>query len=214
MTIIIAILIIVLSYLFGGFSTARIIAKSVRSLNVYKVGTGLADTENIYTNISKPMGVLVGTIDLTKAYVYLMIVEFVLRKLGARFGFVDLEVLYSYNMMLAYGWALLVGHCLPITHKFQGGRGIFTYLGIITYFSLSTTALTAVVAAILVWKFHQVRFAQYTIVILPLILFQIFYSFSPAFAVRFPAHFNLILAGTCVFMGMLNIIVSKRLGEF
>ncbi len=213
MMIIIAILIIVLSYFFGGFSTARIIAKSVRSLNVYKVGTGLADTENIYTHISKSMGVLVGAIDLSKAYVYLMVVEFVLRKLGARFGVVGLDGLYGYNMMLAYGLAMLVGHCLPISHKFQGGRGIFTYLGIISYFSLSTSAITAAVAAILVWKFRQVRFAQYTIVILPVILYQLFYSFFPSYPLRFPAHFNLILMGTAIFMGGLNIIVSKRLGE-
>jgi glycerol-3-phosphate acyltransferase PlsY len=49
--------------MFGGFSTARILAKSVRSLNIYKVGTGLADTENIFQNVSRPMGILVGLID-------------------------------------------------------------------------------------------------------------------------------------------------------
>ncbi|MCD8481034.1 MAG: glycerol-3-phosphate acyltransferase [Candidatus Cloacimonetes bacterium] len=78
MIVAIAVLIFLLTYFYGGFSTARVIAKGFRSLNIYKVGTGLADSENIYTNISKPMGILVGALDVVKAYLYLELVHFVL----------------------------------------------------------------------------------------------------------------------------------------
>jgi len=129
-----AILIVIIAYLYGCFSTARIVTKSFRSLNVYKIGTGLADTENIYTNISKPLGTLVGAIDVAKAYLFLLVVEFVLRFIDIKIiNYPSFTVLYSDNLMLIYGISMLIGHCLPFTHRFRGGRGIFTYMGILAY---------------------------------------------------------------------------------
>ncbi len=214
MTALIAILIFILAYLYGGFSTAQVIAKSFRSLNVFKVGTGMADTENIYSNISKPMGLLVGAIDLSKAYLFLMVVEFILRLLGNAASFAEFSILYNPTLMMVYGVGMLIGHCLPVTHHFRGGRGIFTYMGFFAYFAFSPVFFTAILAMILVWKFKQVRFAQYTIVILPVILYQIFYHTIPWFRRELPPYFTAILIGTAIFMGVLNIILSKRLGEF
>ncbi|NLM90192.1 MAG: glycerol-3-phosphate acyltransferase, partial [Candidatus Cloacimonetes bacterium] len=108
------ILIIIIAYLYGCFSTARIVAKSFRSLNVYKIGTGLADTENIYTNISKPLGTLVGAIDVAKAYLFLLVVEFLLGFIDIKvINYPDFTILYSENLMLIYGLSMLIGHCLP-----------------------------------------------------------------------------------------------------
>jgi len=56
-------LLILLSYLLGCFSTARLVAKWAKSLNIYRVGTGHADSENIYENVSHPLGLMVGAID-------------------------------------------------------------------------------------------------------------------------------------------------------
>ena len=152
MTALIAILIFILAYLYGGFSTAQVIAKSFRSLNVFKVGTGMADTENIYSNISKPMGLLVGAIDLSKAYLFLMVVEFILRLLGNAASFAEFSILYNPTLMMVYGVGMLIGHCLPVTHHFRGGRGIFTYMGFFAYFAFSPVFFTAILAMILVWK--------------------------------------------------------------
>ncbi|MCB5286524.1 MAG: glycerol-3-phosphate acyltransferase [Candidatus Cloacimonetes bacterium] len=214
MTAIIAILIFSLAYLYGGFSTAQVIAKGFRSLNIYRVGTGLADTENIYSNISRSMGLLVGAIDISKAYLFLMVVEFVLRLLSNVTSFADFSTLCSPTLMMVYGVGMLIGHCLPLTHHFKGGRGIFTYMGFFAYFVFLPVFITAILAMILVWKFKQVRFAQYTIVILPVILYQIFYHTIPWYRKELPPFFTGILIGTAFFMGLLNIIVSKRLGEF
>jgi glycerol-3-phosphate acyltransferase PlsY len=51
----IPLLLILLSYLLGCFSTARLVAKWAKSLNIYRVGTGHADSENIYENVSHPL---------------------------------------------------------------------------------------------------------------------------------------------------------------
>lgn len=213
MSYIIALVIIGLSYMYGCFSTARMVTKGVRSLNIYKVGTGMADTENIYTNISKPLGVLVGALDAAKAYLFLLVVEMLLRTLDKTGSISDLSLIYQRNIMLLYGLGMLFGHCLPLTNHFRGGRGIFTYMGLIAYFAFYPMLITGIIAWILVIRFHQIRFAQYLIVILPVVLFQIFYSIIPAFRKELPPYFVPIMLGVALLMGILNIIVSKRLGE-
>lgn len=208
-----AILIILLSYLYGCFSTARIITKSIRSLNVYKIGSGLADTENIYANISKPLGILVGALDVAKAYLFLLIIEMILRVIDRSGTFAGMSALYSPNVMLLYGLGMLFGHCLPLTNHFRGGRGIFTYMGFLAYFAFYPTLISAIIAWILVARFHQIRFAQYLIVILPVVLFQLFYAIIPVYRRELPTHFVPIMLGIAIVMGVLNVIVSKKLGE-
>ena len=70
MNYLILILIIIAAYFYGCISSARVVAKTFRSLNIYKVGTGLADTENIFVNVSRPLGVLVGLLDILKAFFF------------------------------------------------------------------------------------------------------------------------------------------------
>ena len=213
MTYLIIVLVVLLAYLYGCLSTARIVAKTFRSLNIYKVGTGLADTENIYSNVSKPMGILVGTLDVLKALVFLTVVRYGLYLLANTAVYEDMEKIYSVNTMLIYGLAMLIGHCLPVTNKFQGGRGIFTYIGFVAFFAPVPMLITVLVALVLVARYEQIRFAQYTIVILPVILTQIFYNFIPYFKKEMPHYFSLIIWGIAIIMGVLNYLVSKKLGE-
>lgn len=185
----------------------------MRSLDIYKIGTGLADTENFYTNVSKPLGVLVGALDVAKAYIFLLVVEMVLRLIDRSGAISGIRPLYLPNLMLLYGTGMLVGHCLPFTNHFRGGRGIFTYMGFVAYFAFYPMLIAAVLAWILVHYFHQIRFAQYLIVILPVVLFQVLYSIVPAMNKQFPPYFVPIMLGIALLMGGLNIIVSKKLGE-
>lgn len=206
-------LIIVLSYLFGGFSTARIFAKSVRSLNIYKIGTGLADTENIYMNVSRPMGILVGMIDVAKGYLYLALVNFVLQIINHATPGIDLELIYQGHLLMIYGIAMLIGHCLPVSHRLRGGRGIFTYLGIVAFFAPIPALVTVMLAWMLVWIWKQIRFAQYFIVIFPMIMESVLESFVKGYNTDRPLHFIPLMMGLSLIMAVMNILVSKRLGE-
>ncbi|HOH79254.1 MAG TPA: glycerol-3-phosphate acyltransferase [Candidatus Cloacimonadota bacterium] len=205
--------IVIIAYMYGCFSTARIIAKSFRSLDIYKVGTGLADTENIYSHISRPLGVLVGGLDVAKAYLFMKVVELLLIMLSGSDLMTGVEMIYAPNYMLVYGLAMLVGHCLPVTHRWKGGRGIFTYTGFMVYFAFWPMIITLVIAWLLIAIYKQIRFAQYLIVILPVILAQVFYSFIPYFRKELPPYFIGMMLGVALFMGILNFVVSKKLGE-
>ncbi len=206
-------LVIVAAYFYGCFSTAKMVAKTFRSLNIFKVGTGMADTENIYSHVSRSLGILVGALDVLKALLFLLVVEVLLRLLDASGTISGSEVLYNKNIMLIYGLAMLVGHCLPVTHKFRGGRGIFTYTGFLLFFAPEPMLVTLLVALVLVLKYKQIRFAQYVIVILPVLLTHVFYTFVPMFRRELPPYFVALIWGIAILMGALNFLVSKKMGE-
>lgn len=213
MNILILVLIVIAAYFYGCFSTARILTKTFRSLNIYKVGTGLADTENIYTHVSRPMGVLVGALDIMKALLFLLVVELLTKLLDTHSPLSGAELLYHRNVMLLYGLAMLVGHCLPLTNRFKGGRGIFTYTGYLLYFAPWPMLISLTVAWLIVVLWKQIRFAQYVIVILPVLLSHVFYAFLPQFREDLPRFFVAIVWGIAILMGALNFAVSKKLGE-
>ncbi|MFO8145200.1 MAG: glycerol-3-phosphate acyltransferase [Candidatus Syntrophosphaera sp.] len=213
MLYLILILIIAISYLYGCCSTARILAKTFKSLNIYKVGTGLADTENIFMNVSRPMGVLVGALDMLKSLLFLLAVESVLKLLVASGSLPGMELLYDKSIMMLYGLGMLIGHCLPITHKFRGGRGIFTYSGFLLYFIPAPMLVSLIVAGLIALIYNQIRFAHYVIVLLPVLLTHVFYTFIPFFRRELPNSFIAAIWGIAIFMGVLNFFVSRKLGE-
>ena len=191
------ILLLIASYAIGCFSAARLIAQRFKQLNIYKVGTGHPDTENIYQNVSKPLGMLVGIIDLGKMYLYLAILSYFSRKLTI--------VGNGYEWWLqAFGFAMIVGHCFPVTNKFRGGRGLFTFIGFALFFIFEPMIIIVALALIVIFAFKQIRFAQYLIVLLPPFVSYFF----PQYRGMFP---NLLLLS--LLMGVINFLVSKRLGE-
>lgn len=215
--IIVAILLFLLSYWYGCFSTARVLAKSFRSLNIYKVGTGFADTENIYYHVSKPLGIMTGALDIVKSYAWLFFLKQFLVFMDQMSVPPDMSRLYTCDMMMLYGVGMLIGHCLPLTQHLRGGRGILTYLGIMAFFVFYPAVITGLLALVMVMVFKQVRFAQYSIVILPVIL-TIIFSALPGLNMLNPMHtgslFTVKLMGMMILTGILNFIVSKKLGEF
>ncbi len=99
---------------------------------------------------------------------------------------------------------MVIGHCLPITHHFKGGRGFFTYIGFILYFAPYPMMIIIVLAIILVMVFKQMRFAQYMVVMLPPFV-NFFFEDDPSFLAK------MFIAA--LLMGIINFIVSKKLGE-
>jgi acyl phosphate:glycerol-3-phosphate acyltransferase len=203
--ILIIIIVCLISYLFGCVSTSRFVARTYRNLNLDRIGSGLADTENIYTNIDKTLGVLVGAIDAAKIYVFLLIIRFGL-------GFFA-DSLTRTNDMVLFGLFVLIGHCLPLTHHLRGGRGIFTYLGLVAFFAWAPMILAAFIALIVIFGFKQIRFGQYMIVIMPAFFNLAIRSFFPHTNASFTSIATFPLVITALIMGTLNIVVSKRLGE-
>mgnify|MGYP001493722255 CR=1 FL=1 len=85
---------------------------------------------------------------------------------------------------------------------------------LIMLFALVRTMMVIIVVAfILITKYKQIRFAQYLLVILPVFLELVLYSFIPHFRKEQPPYFLGMMVGIALFMGVLNFLVSKKLGE-
>ncbi len=201
-SIIAFITLLIISYFLGCFSTAKLITKSYKSMNIYKVGTGHPDTQNIFRNIDKSLGIFVGIVDFGKMFFYLILLKYLLNYpviielIGENIG--------TENHLLILGFAAVIGHCLPLTHRFKGGRGLFTYIGFVTFFMLWPMIIIAALALIIVIFFKQIRFAQYMIVLLP--------PFINFFFVRDPVFLGKMFIAA-ILMGIINFFVSKKLGE-
>ena len=193
------------AYLIGCISSAKLLAKTFKSLNVYRVGTGHPDTENIFNNVSKSLGILTGLIDMGKIYILLWLSKLILEL--PYFGWGDSTI---FKLLLFVGLSSILGHCFPITHKFIGGRGMFSYIGIILFFAPTPMLVIAILAAFIVIKYHQIRFAKFMIILLPPILNLIPIMNKTNYSTRF--IWEMFLAA--VIIGILNFLVSKRKGEF
>jgi len=192
-----AIVICLLSYILGCFSTASIVAKRLRNKNIYKIGSGLADCENIYLNISKPLGIMCGAIDFSKMLLYLWFLKYLLIQ-------TPYSCLSSEIMLFVFGFFYIAGHCLPVHNKFKGGRGIFSYIALVMFFMPYEMLGVVVIAALLIWVFKQYRFAQFFIVLVPPVICYL--EGRPIGLVR-------LMSITALLMGILNYLVSKRCGE-
>lgn len=114
----------ILAYICGLFSTARVLAKTFKYLNITKVGSGHADTKNIYSNVSKAMGVIVGIIDIGKIYLFLYLIKYLL------INVLNHPELATDNLLFIYGFFLILGHCFPFYNKFKGEEVFLLSLGI------------------------------------------------------------------------------------
>lgn len=193
------VLVSIASYFIGCFSTARMIAKSFRNMNIYKVGTGYADTENIFSNISKFLGILVGTIDVLKVYFYLHLLSFCHTYLS----FSDKMLTHDITLFI-FGFFMILGHTLPVTHGFKGGRGIFNYTGLMLYFIPIPMIIILALCYVIIQFFKQIRFSNFIIVLLPPVI---------SFFSNTEHYLQVLMVITALLMGLLNFIVAKRLGE-
>jgi len=141
---------------------------------------------------------MVGAVDLGKIYVYLLILQAIFTRLQP-------EVVEHSTLLMVYGFAMIVGHCFPITNHFKGGRGLFSYIGFASFFVFQPMLIIVVIAILVIAFFKQIRFAQYMIVLLP-----------PFVIYLFPGSYRVFFARLLLFsilMGIMNYFVSKRLGE-
>ena len=202
----------IISYFIGCFSTARVLTKSYKSMNIYKVGSGHPDTQNIYYHVDKTLGIMTGILDVGKVFFFLVIFKFLLTNTYLESMLPSLKRISSIDHFLILGFLMIVGHCLPLTHRFKGGRGIFTYIGFVIFFTPWSMIMVAILAFLVFIIFNQIRFAQYMIVLLPPFV-NFFFIQSPLFP-DFP-HIAIIgrMFIAAILMGIINYFVSKRLGE-
>ena len=119
------ILMAVVSYFIGCFSTAALIAKA-RHKDVHKIGSGNPGTMNISREFGLKVGFLNFVVDFCKGGLPALASYFIFR--GYVFEGTDVPV-SDFTRFLC-GVFVVAGHIWPVTMKFKGGKGIASSLGL------------------------------------------------------------------------------------
>jgi len=106
---------IIANYFAGSISSAVLIARLVKKVDIRKVGYKTAGGSNVAENIGVKWGVIVALIDVCKGIPVLLFSKYL--------GVEDIQ-----QQFIAL--AAIVGHCYPIWFRFAGGRGIGVLMGV------------------------------------------------------------------------------------
>lgn len=114
------ILLVLGAYLLGSVPTAYLIAKWSRGIDIRQYGSGNVGASNVLAVVSKRWAIPVTVFDIGKGALTVWAAQ--------RLGLSPAE-------QVIVGIITIIGHNWPIFLSFQGGRGIFTSLGVITMLS-------------------------------------------------------------------------------
>jgi len=113
-------LLIVGAYLLGSVPTAYLVAKWSRGIDIRQYGSGNIGASNIFRSTSKWLAIPVTIFDIGKGVLAVWVTQLL--------GLGVME-------QIVVGLAAILGHNWPVFLRFQGGRGMFTSLGIILILS-------------------------------------------------------------------------------
>jgi len=117
------------------------VAKWRRGIDIRQYGSGNVGAANVLAVVSKRWSIVVTIFDVGKGALTVLVAQQLLG-LGVA-------------QQVAVGIATIIGHNWPVFLRFQGGRGIFTSLGVITMFS-PKLGLIVLVMSYLLAPFRQV----------------------------------------------------------
>lgn len=106
-------------YLLGSVPFGLVVTRAAGLGDVRKIGSGSIGATNVLRT---------GRKDLALATV-------LLDSLKAGFAVLAFSMLFYRNVGLVAGAAAFVGHCYPIWLKFEGGKGVATYTGLLAFAS-------------------------------------------------------------------------------
>ena len=113
MKILIPILLIVMSYLYGSIPFALVIGKLFFHKDVRNYGSGNLGGTNAGRVLGKPAGLAVIILDATKCIVSMGITLLFVHQMGI-----------SMDLYYLSGLACIIGHCYPVFAGFKGGKGV------------------------------------------------------------------------------------------
>lgn len=105
------------AYLFGSVPAAYLAARWSRGIDIRQYGDGNVGSTNLMRLTSKRIGIPVVIFDLGKGALMVWIAQLL-----------GLDI----PQQVTVGLAAIIGHNWPIFLRFNGGRGIFTSLGVIS----------------------------------------------------------------------------------
>ena len=112
-------------YLLGSVAFGVIVSRCMKLGDVRKIGSGNIGASNVLRTGSKTAAAITLALDFAKGAVPVLL-----------FSFLD-------NLSILAGLSAFLGHLFPIWHRFRGGKGVATFLGVLFAFSPLAGAVAA-----------------------------------------------------------------------
>ena len=167
------IIVAVYSYLLGSIPFGLILTKIFLKKDIRKIGSGNIGTTNVLRTGKKSLAASTLILDLMKGYFSIIIT------------FTYFENLISYSALICF-----IGHIFPVWLKFKGGKGVATYLGVISALSYKFFLIFGISWLVLSFLF---RYASLSSIISSLIVFVCSYFFNNNFSLILFIFFIIIL---------------------
>ena len=122
-------LIPVFAYLIGSFSSAYVIGRAFRKIDIRKFGSGNPGTTNAMRVLGKKYGLLTFTLDFSKGIIASLVGLY----------------LYGYYGGLLASLFVVIGHNWPIFFKLKGGKGIATTIAALAVLQFQLTLIAVLI---------------------------------------------------------------------
>ncbi len=119
--IIVEILLLIISYLFGSIPNALIISKLCKGIDIREYGSKNMGATNTFRVLGLKYGLLVFFLDALKASVIIILFKV---------GIFSLDK-YYHIPLITYGIMAIIGHLFPVFANFKGGKGVACSAGLI-----------------------------------------------------------------------------------
>jgi len=180
------ILLVLGAYLVGSIPTAYLIAKWRRGVDIRKLGTGNVGASNMAASVSKRWSIVVTIIDIAKGAMMVWAAQLL-----------GLEVWQQ----AVTGIAAVAGHNWTVFLNFNGGRGIFTTLGVIVMLAPRIGLVALLLPYLVFAPFKQLALGvTITLILLPILAATL----SQPLAVSHPASVSL------AYLALLIIAMFRR----
>lgn len=110
----------IISYFIGCFCTAYYYGMIIKGIDLRKFGSGNLGATNSGRVLGRRSFIIVLAFDFFKGFLVVMI--------GKVFNFGE-------NIIIIAMYSVVIGHIFPIQLKFKGGKGVATFLGILTSYN-------------------------------------------------------------------------------
>ena len=167
------IIVAVYSYLLGSIPFGLVLTKIFLKKDIREIGSGNIGTTNVLRTGKKSLAIATLVLDLLKGYLSIIIT------------FSYFENLISYSALICF-----IGHIFPVWLKFNGGKGVATYLGVILALSYKFFLIFGITWLVLSFLF---RYASLSSIVSSLIVFVYSYFFINNFSLILFIFFVIII---------------------
>ena len=208
-----AALAILAGYLLGSLNFAILIARLRGKGDIRKSGTHNPGAANVFRSVGRGWGLLVGLLDASKSFLPML--------LGRVLLFTDTGAADTWALF-AVGLAAVIGHCFPLYHRFRGGGGLSTTLGLFLFMipvEYVAALLLAGILAMTALRKVPYRFGRWTPIVSVALAPILVVAANSAPAVPLFAHVSIgghppwVVAGVIVSAAVvLGILIGKARG--